>query len=136
MWPDWTPFWKILTTIFLTKEAQIFNNFWGFIKNVSWREKTALATYWATFSVKLGHCLFQYLVTLNVYFKVKLFLKRANLKNKYKNRITILLWDNALDWKLLSSPLMIPVWPLLKTFGDFSLVTLVMMPNPSSSSVG
>ena len=73
------------------------------------KRKNCFSHLLGNFSVKLGHCLFQYLVTLNVYFKVKLFLKRANLKNKYKNRITILLWDNALDWKLLSSPLMIPV---------------------------
>ena len=38
-------FWTILTTHYRTKVAQIFTNLWAIMKNVTFEEKTALATF-------------------------------------------------------------------------------------------
>ena len=42
-------FWKVLVTIFLTKVAQIFGDFWAILKNITFKVKTNVATFWATF---------------------------------------------------------------------------------------
>ena len=46
-----------------TKVAQIFDNYLGYFQKHKLLEKTAMATFWATFE-KIGYFLFQHLVTL------------------------------------------------------------------------
>ena len=61
--PDWTIFWKLLATNFLTKVVQMFVDLWAFLKTSLLRKNYCLGNIWKVWATFL----FQHLVSLTCY---------------------------------------------------------------------
>ena len=108
-------FWRVLQTNFLTKDAQILGDIFGYFEERHYWSKNCCGNFFAATFEKMGNFYFHHLVTLCHIDHVKLHLPRKSLGCTYRAVICLTTVVNQINVPRLqiishvSVPM--PVWP-------------------------